>query len=141
MLVKKLRAIAVGLIVATVSLGLLGLVPWTMMTPVTAQAAPADKPLTELEALRKENELLKVNLHVLLEKVKAQEAELRALRGTKPDPEQPKAPTKPPPPPSVSPPLDFNKGGGGDPRFKDGTDSKPASSPFGSPTTPEPAHS
>src|SRR5262249_57363409 len=34
----------------------------------------------ELEALRKENELLKLNLQVVLEKVRAQEAEVRGLR-------------------------------------------------------------
>jgi hypothetical protein len=39
------------------------------------------RPLTELEALRRENELLKLNLEVVLEKVRAQEAELRKLRG------------------------------------------------------------
>jgi RNA polymerase sigma factor (sigma-70 family) len=39
------------------------------------------RPLTEVEALRRENELLRVNLEVLLEKVQAQEAQLRALRG------------------------------------------------------------
>jgi hypothetical protein len=39
------------------------------------------RPLTEVEALRKENELLKVNLQVVLEKVQAQEAQLRVLRG------------------------------------------------------------
>jgi RNA polymerase sigma factor (sigma-70 family) len=38
------------------------------------------KPRSELEALRRENELLKLNLEVVLEKVRAQEAELRALR-------------------------------------------------------------
>jgi RNA polymerase sigma factor (sigma-70 family) len=40
-----------------------------------------DKPRSELEALRRENELLKLNLEVVLEKVRAQEIELRALRG------------------------------------------------------------
>jgi len=40
-----------------------------------------EKPRSELEALRRENELLKVNLEVVLEKVRAQENELRALRG------------------------------------------------------------
>jgi RNA polymerase sigma factor (sigma-70 family) len=35
---------------------------------------------SELEALRKENELLKLNLQVVLEKVRTQEAELRTLR-------------------------------------------------------------
>lgn len=39
------------------------------------------KPKSELERLRHENELLKLNLEVVLEKVRAQEAELRALRG------------------------------------------------------------
>jgi RNA polymerase sigma factor (sigma-70 family) len=42
-----------------------------------AQAAPP----SELEDLRKENELLKLNLRVTLEKIKAQEAEVVALRG------------------------------------------------------------
>jgi RNA polymerase sigma factor (sigma-70 family) len=51
-----------------------------------AQVQPTDKPRvekprSELEALRRENELLKLNLEVVLEKVKTQEAELRALRG------------------------------------------------------------
>src|SRR5262249_61697251 len=45
-----------------------------------AQASPA-KPRSELEALRRENELLKLNLEVVLEKVRTQEKELRALRG------------------------------------------------------------
>ena len=38
------------------------------------------KPLNELDALRKENELLKLNLQVVLEKVRAQETELHAVR-------------------------------------------------------------
>jgi hypothetical protein len=42
---------------------------------------PDGKPRSELEALRRENELLKLNLEVVLEKVRAQEAELRTLRG------------------------------------------------------------
>jgi RNA polymerase sigma factor (sigma-70 family) len=50
-----------------------------------AQAAQAPgraegKPRSELETLRRENELLKLNLEVVLEKVRAQEAELRSLR-------------------------------------------------------------
>jgi WD40 repeat protein len=36
-----------------------------------------------VEALRKENELLKLNLQVVLEKVRAQEAELRTLKSPK----------------------------------------------------------
>src|SRR5262249_24271661 len=38
------------------------------------------KPPSELEALRKENELLKLNLQIVLEKVRAQEAEVQAAR-------------------------------------------------------------
>lgn len=46
-----------------------------------AAAAPPEKqPKTEVEALRRENELLKLNLEVVLEKVKAQEAELKGLK-------------------------------------------------------------
>jgi RNA polymerase sigma factor (sigma-70 family) len=49
----------------------------------TTRPAPArsdtDKASGELEALRKENELLKLNLRVVLEKVRTQEAEMRAL--------------------------------------------------------------
>jgi hypothetical protein len=39
------------------------------------------KPQSEVEALRKEVELLRLNLLVVLEKVRAQEAELSAFRG------------------------------------------------------------
>jgi hypothetical protein len=49
----------------------------------TPEKRAAGKPLTEVEALRRENELLKLNLEVVLEKVRAQEAELRALKGRK----------------------------------------------------------
>src|SRR5262249_40558330 len=43
---------------------------------------PALRPklLSELEALRKENELLKVNLRVVLEKVRLQKAEIASLK-------------------------------------------------------------
>jgi hypothetical protein len=44
------------------------------------QASPV-KPRSELEALRRENELLKLNLEVVLEKVRTLEKEVRALRG------------------------------------------------------------
>jgi RNA polymerase sigma factor (sigma-70 family) len=43
-------------------------------------SGPAEKPPADEEALRKENELLRLNVQVLLEKVRAQEAELLALR-------------------------------------------------------------
>jgi hypothetical protein len=70
-------AVAVGLVTSGASFR------WA---PASAEAQapsprPAGKPLSELEALRQENELLKVNLRVLLEKVKRQEAELAALGG------------------------------------------------------------
>src|SRR5262249_45177414 len=45
--------------------------------PASAQAPKARA--SELEALRKENELLRLNLNVVLEKVRAQEAELRVV--------------------------------------------------------------
>jgi RNA polymerase sigma factor (sigma-70 family) len=49
---------------------------------VTAAAKPdADKPTNEVDALRKEVELLRLNLLVVLEKVRSQEAELRTFRG------------------------------------------------------------
>jgi RNA polymerase sigma factor (sigma-70 family) len=51
-----------------------------------AQASPA-KPRSELERLRREVELLKLNLEVMLEKVRAQEQELRELRGKKAGPQ------------------------------------------------------
>src|SRR5262249_30209292 len=44
-------------------------------------AAPEGKPPADADALRKENELLKLNLQLTLEKILAQEAELRTLRG------------------------------------------------------------
>jgi hypothetical protein len=44
-------------------------------------AAAPKRPPTEVEALRRENELLKLNLEVVLEKLLDQTAELRSLRG------------------------------------------------------------
>jgi RNA polymerase sigma factor (sigma-70 family) len=44
------------------------------------EAAPPGKAPTELEALRKENELLRLNVAVILEKVRFQEAEIQALK-------------------------------------------------------------
>jgi RNA polymerase sigma factor (sigma-70 family) len=45
-----------------------------------AQPAPAD-PHKELEALRRENDLLKLNLEIVLEKVRAQADEIKSLKG------------------------------------------------------------
>lgn len=63
------------------ALGVGGLVYNAELVPGVASAADGTKPKTELEALRKENELLKTNLQVTLEKIQAQEAELLQLRG------------------------------------------------------------
>ncbi len=79
MLMKKLRLV-VGAVLVVVALSAVGLGFQTGNGSGSAQAAPADKPRNELEALRRENELLKLNLEVVLEKVRAQEAELRELR-------------------------------------------------------------
>jgi RNA polymerase sigma factor (sigma-70 family) len=76
MLMTKLK-LGVGALVAVAALGTSGLAYRAGPAPAMAQA-----PQNELEALRKENELLKLNLRVVLEKVRAQEAEVLALRGT-----------------------------------------------------------
>jgi RNA polymerase sigma factor (sigma-70 family) len=80
MFLTKLKA-SVSLLLVVAALGAGGLV-YQVGRPAAAQAdTPAAKPKNELERLRRENELLKLNLEVVLEKVKAQEAELRALKG------------------------------------------------------------
>jgi RNA polymerase sigma factor (sigma-70 family) len=79
MFLAKLK-LAVGAVMVVAALGAGG-VAYQVSGPRAAQAAAESKPATELEALRKENELLKLNLQVVLEKVRAQEAELKALRG------------------------------------------------------------
>jgi RNA polymerase sigma factor (sigma-70 family) len=80
MFLQKLK-IAMVAVMATVALGAGGFVYQAGTSPskAQAQAAPA-KPQNELEALRKENELLKLNLQVVLEKVRAQEEQLKALK-------------------------------------------------------------
>jgi RNA polymerase sigma factor (sigma-70 family) len=80
MFLTKLK-VAVGVVLVVAALGAGGLA----YRPGGAGAAPPQKqaqgkPQNELEALRRENELLKLNLEVVLEKVRAQETELRALR-------------------------------------------------------------
>jgi len=79
MLIKKLR-LAVGAVMVLTALGAVGVGYQAGGGSGTAQAAPPDRPLNELEALRKENELLKLNLQVVLEKVRAQENDLQGLR-------------------------------------------------------------
>jgi RNA polymerase sigma-70 factor (ECF subfamily) len=79
MFLAKLK-LAFGAVMVVAALGAGG-VAYQVGGPRVAQAAADGKPLSELEALRKENELLKFNLQVILEKARAQEAELKALRG------------------------------------------------------------
>jgi hypothetical protein len=79
MFLAKLK-LAVGAVMVVAALGAGG-VAYQVSGPRPAQAAPESKPQGELEALKKENELLKFNLQVILEKARAQEAELLALRG------------------------------------------------------------
>jgi RNA polymerase sigma factor (sigma-70 family) len=79
MLVKKLRLV-VGAVLVVGTLGVVGIGYQAGGGFGSAQAAPPDRPRNELDALRRENELLKLNLEVVLEKVRAQEAELRELR-------------------------------------------------------------
>jgi hypothetical protein len=76
MLLMKLKVVAAGLL-AVVLLGAGGL------AYRAAGQAPAGeaRPPTEVEALRRKVELLQLNLELVLEKVRAQEADLKALRG------------------------------------------------------------
>jgi HAMP domain-containing protein len=81
MFIAKLKTVVGFFALGVLALGFGGLAYQT----VGAQNAPpatqnAGRPLNELEALRKENELLKLNLQVVLEKVRAQEIELRMLK-------------------------------------------------------------
>jgi RNA polymerase sigma factor (sigma-70 family) len=78
MLLKKLR-LGVGAVLVLAALGLVGFGYRAGGGPGAAQAAPPEKPRNELEALRKENDLLRLNLLVVLEKVRAQESEIRDL--------------------------------------------------------------
>jgi RNA polymerase sigma factor (sigma-70 family) len=80
MFLAKLKVV-LGLMLVVVALGAGGVAyrsaaAQTVQTPRRAEG----KPPSEVEALRKEVELLRLNLLVVLEKVRAQEAELRAFR-------------------------------------------------------------
>jgi hypothetical protein len=81
MLLAKLK-LAVGAVMVVVVLSASGLVYRAsgQPTPIAKEQKPGGKPRSELEALRHENELLKLNLEVVLEKVRAQEAELHTFR-------------------------------------------------------------
>ncbi len=80
MFIAKLKMV-IGVVMIATALGASGLVyRATGQAPVPAEKRGDRKPLSELDRLRHENELLKVNLEVVLEKVRAQDAELRSLR-------------------------------------------------------------
>jgi RNA polymerase sigma factor (sigma-70 family) len=78
MFLVKLKLVF-GAVMVVAALGAGG-VAYQVGGPRAAQAAPEAKPLSELEALKKENELLKLNLQVVLEKVRAQEAQLSTMK-------------------------------------------------------------
>jgi hypothetical protein len=80
MFLAKLKTV-IGTSIVALALGMGGLVYNAEVIPGGARAADGDKPKSELDTLRKENELLKVNLQVTLEKIQAQGAELIKLRG------------------------------------------------------------
>ncbi|MFL5242264.1 MAG: sigma-70 family RNA polymerase sigma factor [Gemmataceae bacterium] len=80
MFLAKLKTV-IGTSIVALALGVGGLVYHAELVPGGARAADGNKPKSELEKLRKENELLKTNLQVTLEKIQAQEAELLQLRG------------------------------------------------------------
>jgi RNA polymerase sigma factor (sigma-70 family) len=80
MFVAKLK-VMVGAAMIVTALGASGLVyRATGQSPAPAEKRNEGKPQSEVERLRRENELLKLNLEVVLEKVRAQEAELRTLK-------------------------------------------------------------
>jgi hypothetical protein len=78
MFLAKLK-LAVGAVMVVAALGAGG-VAYQVSGPRPAQAAPEGKPASELKTLRRENELLKYNLQVVLEKARALEADVRALK-------------------------------------------------------------
>jgi hypothetical protein len=80
MSLAKLKT-AIGTSIVVLAIGVGSLVYNAELIPGGVRAAEGSKPKSELDSLRKENELLKVNLQVTLEKIQAQEAELVKLRG------------------------------------------------------------
>jgi hypothetical protein len=76
MMLTKVK-LAVAAVMVTAALGASGLA----YRASGEDAPPAGKPRNEVEALRRENELLKLNLEVVLEKVRALDTEVRTLRG------------------------------------------------------------
>jgi RNA polymerase sigma factor (sigma-70 family) len=78
MLFVKLK-LAFGAVMVVAALGAGG-VAYQVSGPRQAQAAPEGRPQSELEALKKENELLRYNLQLVLEQARALEADVRALK-------------------------------------------------------------
>jgi RNA polymerase sigma factor (sigma-70 family) len=80
MFLSKLKVV-VGVALVVAALGAGGVAYRTADAQTVQPPRRAEgKPQSEVEALRKEVELLRLNLLVVLEKVRAQEAELRTLR-------------------------------------------------------------
>jgi RNA polymerase sigma factor (sigma-70 family) len=84
MFLAKLKLVA-GVVTVAIALGATGFAYRAGVGPGSAQAAPpaarSDADLkAELEALRRENDLLRQSLQLALEKVKAQEAEIRTVK-------------------------------------------------------------
>jgi hypothetical protein len=85
MFIAKLKTVVGFFALAVLTLGFGSAAYQTVGAQIPSSVnQKAEKPLNELEALRKENELLKLNLQVVLEKVHAQEIELRAHRSKAP---------------------------------------------------------
>jgi hypothetical protein len=80
MVLAKLKT-AIGTSVVAVALGIGGLVYNAELVSGGARAEEGNKPKSELEMLRKENELLKMNLRVTLEKIISQDEELKKFKG------------------------------------------------------------
>jgi RNA polymerase sigma factor (sigma-70 family) len=80
MLLTKLKLVVASLMVATVA-GLCGLAYQATVGTGIAHAAPAEAQTKgDLDALRKENDMLRRSLQLALDRIEAQEAELKSLR-------------------------------------------------------------
>jgi RNA polymerase sigma factor (sigma-70 family) len=140
MFIAKLKLMAGAMMVVT-ALGATGLVYRAAGQPAPAEPRREGKPLSEVETLRRENELLKLNLEVVLEKVRAQEAELRALRGPSRARTGPTAPTPPPGVgPATSPPTPPTTNPPPPPADSPRAESRPPRMPYRgqSPASPQP---
>jgi RNA polymerase sigma factor (sigma-70 family) len=78
MYLAKVKIVAGVVLILALAAG--GMVYRSQHTQAASDKPAADKPVSEVDALRRENELLRLNLRVVLEKLHAQEKELQALR-------------------------------------------------------------